>query len=227
MSIAAYGWSDVEPDAIAERGQHLLAACPLWPIKFPATRHLILQAALDTFAARGYHGSTLKDISRGTGLSTAALYVHFASKQDLLFEISRHGHEVALEVVEGAAEGGTDPADALDLLVYSFTRWHAEQHTLAYVVQHEWTALDSHHIAVVQQLRGRIQTSFRAVLADGANSGELDVPDLRGASAALLSMCIDVARWFDPEGPYTPDGLGRSYVALARRLFVSTPVASR
>jgi AcrR family transcriptional regulator len=215
----------VDQNDVAERGQALLADSHVWTTDSPATRRAIVAAALETFAARGYHGSTLKDISRGTGMSTAALYVHFASKEELLFEISKRGHEAALEVIELAAASGTSPADALDLLVYTFTRWHAEQRTLAYVVQHEWIALNPEHVTAIQQLRGQIQAVVRKVLQDGADIGQLDVPDLRGSSAALLSWCIDVARWFDPEGPYTPDGLARSYLKLARKLFAPAPTA--
>lgn len=210
---------EVVRDDVAERGGELLASSHAWVAHSPATRRAIIQAALNTFAARGYHGSTLKDISHGTGMSTAALYVHFDSKEELLFEISLRGHEAALEVLEKAVEAARSPQDALDLVVYTFTRWHAEQRILAYVVQHEWSALNDDHVEAVQHVRAQIQAAVRGVLKKGAEVGDLDVPDLRSGSAAVLSLCIDVARWFEPDGPYTPDGLARSYVRLARKVF--------
>ncbi|GAA4753230.1 TetR/AcrR family transcriptional regulator [Nocardioides endophyticus] len=209
----------MDPTEIRQRGEAVLSAHRFWPRDAPGTRRNIVDAALATFASRGFHGSTLKDISNGSGLSTAALYVHFASKEDLLFEISRHGHAVALAILEGAVAEATSAAAELDLMVYCFTRWHAEQKTLAYVVQREWMGLNTDHHEAVRALRSRIQACVRSVLTRGASTGELDVPDVRSASAAVLSLCIDIARWYEPDGPYTPDAIGQIYMDFARRLF--------
>lgn len=40
-------------------------------------RRLVL-SAVDSFARRGYHATTTRDISVGAGLSPAALYVHLS-----------------------------------------------------------------------------------------------------------------------------------------------------
>lgn len=49
------------------------------------TRAEILSAALDLFAERGFHGTSLRDIARAVGIREGAVYHHFESK-DALFE---------------------------------------------------------------------------------------------------------------------------------------------
>jgi AcrR family transcriptional regulator len=48
------------------------------------TRSLILDAALDVFSEHGFEGSSLQQIADRLGLTKAALYYHFHSKDDLL-----------------------------------------------------------------------------------------------------------------------------------------------
>ena len=59
---------------------------PLETVEPQSVKNL-LAAALDAFAEEGYHGSTTRTISARAGLSPAALYVHFSSKSELLFEL--------------------------------------------------------------------------------------------------------------------------------------------
>ena len=66
-------------------------------------------SGLRSFAEHGFHATTTRDIAGGAGMSPAALYVHFPSKAALLFEISRSGHESALNLVTAAIERGADP----------------------------------------------------------------------------------------------------------------------
>jgi AcrR family transcriptional regulator len=49
----------------------------------PAKRR-ILDAALDRFATRGYHESSMRDIASAVGLQPASLYSHFKNKEALL-----------------------------------------------------------------------------------------------------------------------------------------------
>lgn len=50
-------------------------------------RKLILEAALDVFAAGGYQETTLDDVAEKAGVSKALIYEHFPSKRDLYKEI--------------------------------------------------------------------------------------------------------------------------------------------
>src|SRR3569833_2644695 len=75
----------------------------LWDDRFGDVARALLTSAVRCFASNGYHATTTRDISTGVGLSSAALYVHFPSKELVLFEIVRVSHERALGYVQGSS----------------------------------------------------------------------------------------------------------------------------
>ena len=48
-----------------------------------ARREVIEQAALEVFAERGYHGASVDEIARRSGVTPPVVYDHFESKQAL------------------------------------------------------------------------------------------------------------------------------------------------
>ena len=51
------------------------------------TANRILQQAMKIFLEKGYHGTSIDDITQAAGLTKGALYWHFKSKEDLLKRI--------------------------------------------------------------------------------------------------------------------------------------------
>jgi AcrR family transcriptional regulator len=186
-----------------------------------AARRLLL-GAVEAFAERGFHATTTRDIAGRAGMSPAALYIHYRTKEDLLHHISRVGHERSLRILSEAAGSGAGATERLDAAVRAFVRWHAEHHTTARVVQYELTALEPDHYAQIVALRRRTEEILRGVLADGVASGEFTVDDVPGTALAVLSLCVDVARWYRVGGPRTPEEIGTLYAGLVRRMVAAT-----
>ncbi|MFF3732514.1 TetR/AcrR family transcriptional regulator [Streptomyces sp. NPDC002476] len=189
-----------------------------WAEVTPEAARRLLVAAVDAFAERGYHATTTRDIAGRAGMSPAALYIHYKTKEELLHRISRIGHDRALAVLEVAADGDGTAAERLAEAVRSFVRWHAEQHTTARVVQYELDALGEGHRAEIVGLRRSTEAVVRRIIDEGVEAGEFDVPDVPGTALAVLSLCIDVARWFNARGSRTPDEVGEFYAGLVLRM---------
>jgi AcrR family transcriptional regulator len=174
-----------------------------------------MAAAVSSFAERGYHATTTRDIATAAGMSPAALYVHFPSKSAVLFAISRSGHERMLTMVERVVATGPEPVATMRSFVEKFVAWHARRHVVARVVQHELAALPPDEYEVVADLRRRTEQLVRDVIAEGVGDGLFTVPDVKTAGRAVLSLGIDVARWYTPSTKPSPPELGRQYGALA------------
>ncbi|WBQ03334.1 TetR/AcrR family transcriptional regulator [Kribbella sp. CA-293567] len=188
-----------------------------WEHVQPAAARRLLTGAIEAFAERGFQATTTRDIASRADMSPAALYVHYPSKERLLFEISLYGHRAALEILSAADTAGT-PTDRLRAMVAAFTAWHAEHHTIARVVQYELAALSPEHFAEVATIRRAISALIEKVLTDGVSDGTFAVPDVPGTTLALLSLSIDVARWYDPSRRPSPESLGATYADLAHRM---------
>ncbi|MFE1953236.1 TetR/AcrR family transcriptional regulator [Streptomyces sp. NPDC059524] len=194
-----------------------------WGEVTPDAARRLLVAAVEAFAERGYHATTTRDIASRAGMSPAALYIHYKTKEELLLRISRIGHEKALEVLRSAADADGTAAERLAEAVRSFVRWHAGHHMTARVVQYELDSLGEEHRPEIVDLRRRSDATVREIIADGVASGEFDVPDVSGTTVAILSLCIDVARWFNEQGRRTPDEVGALYADLVLRMVGAAP----
>ncbi|HSE10577.1 MAG TPA: TetR/AcrR family transcriptional regulator [Nocardioidaceae bacterium] len=181
-------------------------------------RARLMAAAVESFAAKGFHGTTTRDIASGAGMSPAALYVHHRSKEDLLHQISRAGHVETLELVQSAVATSDDPREQLLAVVHAFVVRHAEGHTGARIVNYELHALSPEHLEEIAAIRRRIEQEMRGVVERGVTAGVFSTPDPHMTSLALLSLGIDVARWYRDEGAWTPAEIADHYGELALRM---------
>src|SRR5947207_1909 len=69
-----------------------------------ATRSRLVDAALEIFARRGYDGASIDAIAAQAGLTSGALYGHFASKDDLFIAAAERGLETMLDGYRAAFE---------------------------------------------------------------------------------------------------------------------------
>jgi AcrR family transcriptional regulator len=198
--------------------EQIAAENDLWVDIHRDTAQRLLLAALGLFASRGYHATSTRQIASAAGFSPAAMYVYFRSKAELLFEISRVGHESALRGIDSAVEEFQSARDRMRALVQEFTSWHARHNTLARVAQYELQHLEARHYEEIAALRRRIAAIVRRELLYGSESGEFDIVDIAKTTLAVLSLQIDVARWYSASGPWSPEELGRAYADLVLRM---------
>ena len=151
-------------------------------------------------------------------MSPAALYVHHRSKEELLYLISRSGHEHTLALMRAGVASSEDPTEQLRTVVHDFAVDHARAHTGARVVNYELAALSPEHLREIREIRQQIDQELRQVVEAGVAAGDFDTPDPRMAAVALLSLGIDIARWYRDEGSWTPEDIADHYADLALRV---------
>jgi AcrR family transcriptional regulator len=184
----------------------------------PDARTRLARAAIDAFATRGFHGTTTRDISTAAGMSPAALYVHHRSKEELLHGLAHLGHTRVLELVRASVARSDDPVTQLGDLVEDFVHDHAVSHTGARVINYELAALSEEHHAEILAIRHDIDLVVRDVVDRGVASGDFRTPDPHMTSLAILSLGIDVARWYRDDGRWTPEQVAAHYRLLALRM---------
>ena len=140
------------------------------------------------------------------------------------FQLSRTGHEEALELIRQAVARSPLPHEQLAALVSTFSAWHAQNYAIARVVQHEFPHLSPEHRVEVLLMRKQIDAAVRGVLRAGVASGEFTVDNLGDTSLALLSIVVDVARWYGPSVKRSPAQTGAPNAALALRLVGYRPL---
>lgn len=73
------------------------------------TKERILDIALELFAQNGYLGTSMSDIAKQLGFTKAALYKHYASKQEILDQIVERMNRMDYERAEEYEMPETEP----------------------------------------------------------------------------------------------------------------------
>src|ERR1700760_3240080 len=81
-------------------------------IKREERRQQILDAALRCFSRDGFHATTTADIVRESGISQGALYLYFATKEDIVVALADDRHQGEL-FLNALAQSEQDPVRGL------------------------------------------------------------------------------------------------------------------
>lgn len=190
-------------------------------LSYAARRVLAMSASL--FYRQGAAATSIRDITRACGLSPGALYNHFASKDDMLYELVRHGHEALERRIDTELSKAPDePAERTAAFVRAYVMGHLVHPELANVVRREYLHLSPARYQEVVARRRRLRTRLSKLLRQGAGAGVFDL--IGGSDAAtraavmVLDMCSRTSEWYDPSRSESPARLAERYVAGALRL---------
>lgn len=158
---------------------------------------LILRTAAAIFADKGYHDSSIRDISRATGISLSGLYYYFRSKEELLFLIQDHCFGVVLESARRTLAGKTDPETRLRLLIENHLRFFLSNMKEMKVLSHEAGSLTGEYRRVVNAKKRQYTDLCIQVLGElmpSANDSERRV-----AAFSLFGMMNWIYNWYRAE----------------------------
>jgi AcrR family transcriptional regulator len=185
------------------------------------TRHdqkleFILRNAARIFAEKNYHSTTMRDISRATGVSLAGLYHYCKSKEELLFLIQDHCFGRVLERLEQCTRDIEDPFEKLRILVDNHLSFFAANMAEMKVLSHEAESLagDLHeHVSTRKRQYTRTARKILSEVQQAAASSSGRPPrrngnreravkpiDLTVATYALFGMMNWIYNWYDPRG---------------------------
>jgi AcrR family transcriptional regulator len=130
-----------------------------------STRERILDVALDLFLAQGYDGTSLRQIAEQLGVTKAALYYHFESKEDILRALHMRLHEFG----KGALDNLGDEPMTLEVwgqLLDQLVDQMLAQRKLFLMHQRNQASLEKLHNEDHDAAHDDIQNQFRKILLD-------------------------------------------------------------
>lgn len=190
----------------------------------PSTAVKLRAAAVFLFAARGYAGTSIRDIAALTGVTNAAVYHFVKNKEDLLLDIMREGqsllHRVTLEMLDQAPA----PEDRLAVLVTALAGAHGKNRRISFVTDHEIRSLTrgSAGFDEIVRMRDDYERLWDEVIAEGVATGTFQVTNQRTAKLAILNMCTGVSSWYRPDGPNPLEDILDEFVTYALRVVGAT-----
>src|SRR5689334_19657117 len=103
----------------------------------PHKRELILRAATDVFANRGFFNAQVADVARAAGIAAGTVYLYFRSKDDLLVSIFERTMRDGLAAGREAVADVRDPRERLRRLARGHLSRLGHDRNLAVVFQVE------------------------------------------------------------------------------------------
>jgi AcrR family transcriptional regulator len=175
----------------------------------PDRRQQILHAAMACFAKRGFHQTTMQDISHEAGISVGLIYRYFESKEAVIAAMADE-HKKDLHELLGRARSAPTLLDSLEILLTAHCCENAPQMHAAFVV--DLFAEAGRSAVIAELLRDILETSMRGVTEVIARA-----PEMRSVPAGLEPRQITELILATARGSMMRDVLDHSYIPPAER----------
>jgi AcrR family transcriptional regulator len=185
------------------------------PSRADGQREKVLSAAVEIFSRRGYRATTMTDIALYVGLAKPTLYHYFRSKEELLVKLYEGVLDESLHSARQIVAAAPTPRDALRELVVRrvvYTCRHREVLTVFFEEEAELPrALSDSLLARRREFEDIFISVVNALLDSG--DATLSAP-VRVYVNACLGAANWVYKWYNPDGPSTPEELGEQIAGI-------------
>jgi AcrR family transcriptional regulator len=183
----------------------------------------ILDAAGRLFSRVGYEHTSMKSIAAEAEITPAALYYHYANKQDIVFQTLKRAVTGLADQSEAAVAGVEDPTAALRAFVTSHICYQlnnldtvAPVYTaLIYGMRHQPVLLSAEQLDELRIIERRHLDTLRMVLTRGAREGQFSENSATLVSFAIIGMCEHVSNWYNPARALSPEAVAAFFADQA------------
>jgi uncharacterized cysteine cluster protein YcgN (CxxCxxCC family) len=157
----------------------------------PEAREAIHVAAIELFARRGYHATSMRALASAARVQPAAIYHWYPNKEAILVQLQ--DDFMARLTARVTAAIGAQPSAALQLAaaVREHVVFHGVNRLAAFVTDSEIRALTDEPRAALVAKRDGYQAIFSGLIRDGIRDGSLRSSDAQVATYAILHKVED------------------------------------
>jgi AcrR family transcriptional regulator len=182
------------------------------------TRGRIRAEAVDLFATKGFAGTGIRELAERVGITTASLYHHIGSKDDLLDEIVGASMKGLIDMGTYWMNDERSVSVRMAGLIASHVSIHALAPQEAIVVDRQLGAMQPDARERAVRDRDRYEHLWRSLVRQGMDAEVFRVDDPKLATLALLGATSAVADWYRPTGSLPIRALAEQYVSLSFQL---------
>jgi AcrR family transcriptional regulator len=170
-----------------------------------ATRHYdeqlqrILKTSAKIFAEKGFHHTSVRDISRATKMSLSGLYYYFATKEELLFLIQERCFLTLLQRWDQAQAANPDVRARIRAFAENHLSFFLHNMPEMKVMAHEDESLTGEFDEKILVLKRRYVKVIMDLLGELQHQEGGKGIDLRVATFALFGMMNWIYTWYQPK----------------------------
>jgi AcrR family transcriptional regulator len=184
--------------------------------KAAARRDAILDAALDEFSARGFEAARLDDVARRAGVAKGTIYLYFADKESLFFDLIRSRMAPVIGAVQMSLAQDLPLPVILDAVVELLLRevFGTQRQQMVRLIISEGTRFPALAEFYYREVLSRILEAARAMLRRAVERGELPDDTLVRFPQLLGAPLVTAIVWgglFDRFEPLDVRSMLRAY----------------
>lgn len=176
--------------------------------------HLV-EVATEMFAKHGFESTSVQSIVEAAGVSKGAMYHHFDSKDDLLYEIYTRVLRMQTEQLAKIADADLPVAERVHAAAADVVETSVANYDETLIFFRSMHQLQPDKLKQVRAERRRYHERFRALIEEGQRAGEFrtDIPadvviDYHFGAVHYLGT------WYQRHGPWTGKDVGRYFADL-------------
>ncbi|MFC4277268.1 TetR/AcrR family transcriptional regulator [Achromobacter aloeverae] len=184
------------------------------PPSMPAPRASILAEAARLFADSGYENSAMADVAARLGMSKAAIYHYFRTKQDIYDAIIIETLDGLGRAVGDAVAAAEGPAERLRAFMLAHARYFEANHSAFVAMLVGYSGMSPVYRDDAAQLRDDYERLLRRLIAEGVAQRVFRDIDQAATGRAILSMLNWMARWYKPGQGQDAESVAAGYYDL-------------
>ena len=148
-------------------------------------RRRILDGARHLLVRGGYQNLSMRRLARAIGYSATSIYLHFESKDDLFHALIDEGMERLHARLHEAVGTASEPREKLEALCRAFVHFglnNPEYYEVMFLLRPD--SMERYPPGKYRRARRNLDLS-QAILKEGVERGQFDVPDPLVAASAL------------------------------------------
>lgn len=181
--------------------------------QYELKRRAALEAAADAFNARGFYKTSLDDIASELGVTKAALYYYFRSKDEILFEC----HTLAIQSMTDLPELGPNMTGLQQ--VETFVRRYVEMIVQSFgrcLVLTGTQPLEPENARKCRAGRRQVNDILVGMIKTGVADGSIQSTDPRVTAYFIFGALNWVAQWHRPDGRESVDRIAEEAAEFVR-----------
>jgi TetR/AcrR family fatty acid metabolism transcriptional regulator len=140
------------------------------------TRQRIIDAAIQLFARKGYHQTSITDLASVASLTKGALYHHFANKDALLYAVLQAAREIWREEVVRDVLKARSALDRLNVLFENHARLIREREMFCLMLSGlvmEMDGVDEGAMVALREIFADLTLFIQRIIEKGQRAGEI------------------------------------------------------
>jgi AcrR family transcriptional regulator len=192
-----------------------------------AASERVLAAGTELFSSFGFLATTIRQLTASCGITAAAFYNHFESKEALLYTIISEADAKLDDYLDALHLDDDDPAGSLTVLVNALVTFNVTYPKEARIANREYAFLQTELRQEVVDHRRRVRMMFEHVLASEQTARGLVVPDthpspdeleIRLLAISIVNISIASSDWYRSGGELSIAEFADTHSRLALRM---------